>query len=1299
MKNRMIKRIRIILVALFFVGALPWRELRADANIHGDYTCDRLSVTYDQVSSWDLNTQGEFVITNISEETVDGWTIKFDFASDVTITSLWNGQDLRNETTPANTLIIGNEVYNSTINPGESVSFGLIMTGTEFAPVSPLDAESLIEELVQEEVSAEPEVIEEQTVADPSTCVIFAGSDITISGYRTTIHGDIYSGSDFNYQGSELSVDGIVRSEGAVNISGYSSVIAGTEENALHVDMPDLSEDILTRENCSYSEESVDISTQTIEGETVIVSEGDITINVDTISEDSNITLYSVNGNITVSGNQAILNGTIYAPNGRVTINANEITLVGKILANEFIFNGSVLAVTNDPEEIPEITSEPTVTVEPTVVPTATVTSTEVPTATPTVTVTPTDVPTATPTETVTPTPVEEEEPTPTPTPEPVDETLDSDTDGIPDYLEIEIGTNPNDPDSDGDGLEDYLERMVGYDPTSQDTDNDGILDGEEDLDNDGLCNINELNLGTDIFSEDSDCDGLKDGEEVCTYGTDPKDPDSDDDGIFDGDEIELGKDPTDPSDATTRTEQTKIQEITNEEDPTITSVEVTMSLANSIDRSLEIRDMYNVDMYTTDVAGRIGSPISFECEEDFDTATVVIHYSEAALGDTAESDLGILWYDEENGIFVEQTQAILDSSNNMITMELEHFSQYVLVDLAIWNGSSPVIYTSDDLSDEEEDGSRNVDLTLIVYMEDITTDEDKAVVIDYIADILSLLREGDRYSFVILGKNGYTYDVYSDCVFYDAGSGNGLPGDIRSQIMDFHGITREAWRTQFNSGRFTYEDVGNDFLSIYICSRSRNVYSDTSIKRGSATGASYTLWNTYLAVGALHNEDYYTNVNIQLENSDLLNDIRRFLGLEAFSWTDEDADGLPDVLEEEGMYSTNGHTYFSDPETKHSDSDSLEDGVEMGEMVSIRRIDEDTVQFSRVDLVDIDEVPQSDYADLEEFIPEDIDEICFVFRVRSNPKKTDSDGDYYRDDADPHPLSSDVITIKLGGGSYSLYSADSGYIHVQNVTNRTAYNSDNDELSSERFYGGHQYWFRNETAAFGTIDDTGCGLIATNDVLLYLDNGISTYDWESYRNSVLETNDDFISMQCPSLRAALPNAYAISSWYIQQCLMYNGYMAYRYSITSNDQDRLLQRIIESISNNKPVILMEDDRMPDYEEQFDSWIGDENQANANRIFDRNGYSLYYSTGSYYLEDMLEPYRTHMLFHYVTITGIVIDNNITSEDYLYEESVSSENQGVYFRVQSWGHEYYMRYSDFIGYNYAYDDAHGYLIFIG
>ena len=234
----------VLLVALFFVGALPWREIRADANIHGDYNCDRLSVTYDQTSSWDFNTQGEFVITNVSEETVEGWTLHFEFAVDLTITNLWNGQDLRNETTPANILIIGNEAYNGTIAPGESVSFGLIMTGYEFAPVAPLNATlPVAAEPVPEEIPAEPEVI---PAVDPSTCVIFAGSDVTISGWRTTIEGNIYAGNSFNFQGSELSVAGTVNSEGTVTITGYSSVVSGTQEGAAHVDMPNLSEEILS---------------------------------------------------------------------------------------------------------------------------------------------------------------------------------------------------------------------------------------------------------------------------------------------------------------------------------------------------------------------------------------------------------------------------------------------------------------------------------------------------------------------------------------------------------------------------------------------------------------------------------------------------------------------------------------------------------------------------------------------------------------------------------------------------------------------------------------------------------------------------------------------------------------------------------------------------------------------------------------------------------------------------------------------------------------------------------------------
>ncbi|MCR5528655.1 MAG: cellulose binding domain-containing protein [Saccharofermentans sp.] len=1099
--KRLFRSLSVILIALFFTGALPWRELRADANIHGDYTCDRLSVTYDQVSSWDLNTQGEFVITNTSEETVEGWTIKFDFAADVNITNLWNGQDLRDETTPANTLIIGNEVYNATINPGESVNFGLIMTGTEFVPVAPLNAELIIEEPVQEEITVEPEVAaEEQVAADPSSCVIFAGSDITISGYRTTIHGDIYSGSNFNYQGSELSVDGIVRSEGAINISGYSSVITGTEENALHVDIPDLSEDILAGEYV-YSEEDTDISGQTIEGDMVIVSEGNITINVDTIEDGSNITLYSVNGDITVNGNQAILNGTIYAPNGKVTFNANEITLAGKVIANEFTFNGSILTITNDPEEIPDITTEPTVTVEPTAVPTVTVTPTEVPTATPTVTVTPTDVPTATPTETATPTPVEEEEPTPTP--EPVDETLDSDEDYIPDYMEDEIGTNPNDPDTDGDGLDDYLELMIGYDPTNQDTDDNGILDGEEDLDNDGICNANELSLETDIFSEDTDGDKLKDGEEFYTYGTDPKNPDSDDDGILDGDEIAIGKDPTDPSDATIRIEQTKVQEITNEEDPAISSVEVTICLANSIDRSLKIRDMYNVDIRTTNVPGRIGSPLSFECEEDFDTATVVIHYSEAALGDTAESDLGILWYDEENGIFVEQTQAILDSSNNKITVELEHFSEYVLVDLSLFRAAVPQVYTVDDslVSDPIHynvtfavDTSSNMDMS------------ERLAAIETINTVLGTLEAGDRVSFI--SQTGYDYS-YSR--FVDASNVRTIPSSWQSKIRGQQGSGR--------SNLAPYNDVAED--NFFTCNLPEDGNKNIIIY---LTDENSTYSTSYGGVHVLieHSYSFYTVFVGDSYNQTLVNicnnrgggacmagsaEVEQIIfhgGNGESIFTDEDGDGLPDILEVNGMYGLDNEVYYSDPTTKHSDDDGLEDGEEMGMMYSIYRVDADMVDINGQEYM-ISSIDGTQYSRLSCFIPGNIGELIYVFDNISDPSNSDSDGDSLSD------IEDDMKFIGNAHINYIFYSNQDEYRYLVNFYNEARFHEvycarQNSACLSEKIPVGTVSEFVEQWNGMGFGDDGTRYII--DDVYIIAHGQLFYYQGNDYWQYTIKLSD-----------------------------------------------------------------------------------------------------------------------------------------------------------------------------------------------
>ncbi len=114
---------------------------------------------------------------------------------------------------------------------------------------------------------------------------------------------------------------------------------------------------------------------------------------------------------------------------------------------------------------------------------------------------------------------------------------VDSDGDGLYDYEEQRMGTNPSNPDTDGDGLSDREERDAGTDPLVEDSDSDGLDDGDE------------VSRGTDPLDDDSDDDGLRDGEEVnnADYrGLDPLNADSDGDGVEDGEELEDGTDPTD---------------------------------------------------------------------------------------------------------------------------------------------------------------------------------------------------------------------------------------------------------------------------------------------------------------------------------------------------------------------------------------------------------------------------------------------------------------------------------------------------------------------------------------------------------------------------------------------------------------------------------------------------------------------------------------------------------------------------------------------------------------------------------
>jgi alpha-tubulin suppressor-like RCC1 family protein len=78
--------------------------------------------------------------------------------------------------------------------------------------------------------------------------------------------------------------------------------------------------------------------------------------------------------------------------------------------------------------------------------------------------------------------------------------TADQDSDGLPTWRELEIGSDPLAADTNGDGLRDGAALNAGESPTNPDMDGDGVE------------NVLERLRGTDPFSADSDGDGVADG-------------------------------------------------------------------------------------------------------------------------------------------------------------------------------------------------------------------------------------------------------------------------------------------------------------------------------------------------------------------------------------------------------------------------------------------------------------------------------------------------------------------------------------------------------------------------------------------------------------------------------------------------------------------------------------------------------------------------------------------------------------------------------------------------------------------
>ncbi len=280
---------------------------------------------------------------------------------------------------------------------------------------------------------------------------------------------------------------------------------------------------------------------------------------------------------------------------------------------------------------------------------------------------------------------------------------IDTDNDGLYDYIEEAVGSEKSLSDTDSDGLTDYEELfLTNTDPVVYNSVDKDLSDAEADCDNDGLSNIEEINLGTSPLNEDYDGDGLIDGDEINKYGTDPLKFDTDNDGICDSDEIVLGLDPNNSkTNGVLDCERTTLQildssnnilsSINTEENPYSVSLELCVS--GLADTNLEVCESGYSEIVQNDAI--LGSVLELDYPDNLMVEEVVINFE---IKNEHINNRKSMSYDEFKGIkrlnvfrYFEEINMLLpieshhDTKANIVYAKTDILGTYCLIDMEAW--------------------------------------------------------------------------------------------------------------------------------------------------------------------------------------------------------------------------------------------------------------------------------------------------------------------------------------------------------------------------------------------------------------------------------------------------------------------------------------------------------------------------------------------------------------------------------------------------------------------------------------
>jgi hypothetical protein len=787
----------------------------------------------------------------------------------------------------------------------------------------------------------------------------------------------------------------------------------------------------------------------------------------------------------------------------------------------------------------------------------------------------------------------------------------DTDGDGLENYIEDILGTDREKADTDNDGLTDYEEvYLSGSDPLIYDSIKAGVSDANADADEDGLNTKREIELGTNPLDEDSDYDGLYDGAEVNTHHTNPLKSDTDGDFIPDGDELALGLNPNSgATNGTPDNQRTTAQTIgknseslqyINSKSDIKYSLQITA--AGLADNSLTAGESgYAAVMNNPAIIGVIPifryteglavSEVTIAAEIGVaNRANTVGTYAELNPEFEGIKRLNFFRYFEEINTLL-PVETTFDISKNMMYTKTDELGTYCIMDMEIWLDSlggaelleAAQAETEPDTEPEAQTmrafSAQSLGAANKVNVQPLGATMAVSPVLPGANEAVAESLANDDYDVIFLtdgtDSNPEYIDLASIYIKDDGGNvtetniskyyyrpGNEMHGkfDVSAELLNVLNSTK------YNKNRKTYiflmvneinvsADVPTSLGLINKLNQLSSNKPHISIVSNLSSFSEYSYLSRIIdeSNGTVINTYGYTNTkDIALEIYNLIIGGAEYKYISSVGLTE-----LPSVFNKAYLSEIYNLPSRSNDYDKDGLSDFSEIAFESGlinrtplEMPTIEEcmdyvkavfVEEAFTRFENGEWENDDGL--SVYGDLNDMIKK-----VRIVPIDSDPVLADGDGDGYNDFEETktykaNPLTSDVFTASL----------DENYVKV-NIADRILLGG------NDYSYGGSQTWIYNENDKDSgdlftyQLENGGCGIIASCDTLLYLQNyngDISTtvpmqngvFNWSDYNTFVNNYARDYLTpfnifiLTGPMIEFQLPRSPVYSQYNLSPAL------------------------------------------------------------------------------------------------------------------------------------------------------------------